>query len=113
MKTQNKSLSALFIVLLVIVTAAAALATEDQEEQERPIKWEELPEVVQKTILKHAGSFKIEELETVTIGAEVFYLAEWIDGDKEVEIRIAQDGKLIERKVEDLDDDEEDDDEDD
>lgn len=81
--------------------------------QERQVKLDELPAPVKATILKEAGDHKLNEIEEVRAGKNVFYEAEWIEEGLEVEIRVAPDGKLLGRVTEEPDDEAEDDDDED
>jgi len=69
----------------------------------------DVPAAVKATILKEANGAKIEEVEMATEGGKTFYEAEFEVGGKEVEIKVAPDGKLLGREIEDGDDDDDDD----
>ena len=95
-------------LVLVVATLAASFAWSwpgegEKKEQERKVTLQQLPAPVKATILKEAGKGKIREIEEVTRGSEKFYEAEWIRGGKEVEIKVAPDGKLLNKEVEDAD----------
>jgi len=83
---------------------------DDGEEEEREVSLDQVPERVRKAILREAGDHKIEEVEVETKGGRTVYEAEWRVGDKEVEIKVAPDGKVLGKKVEEEDDEDEDDD---
>lgn len=82
----------------------------------------DLPKAVAKTLARLAGDAKINEIEKEEIHAvvklvkldkpRVVYEAEFVRNGKEVEVRIAPDGKLLGTEVDDDDDDDGDDDED-
>jgi len=80
----------------------------DDDEQEREVTIDEVPEAVRDTILKEAGDNKIEEIEEETENGVVTYEAEWHEDGKEIEIKVAADGTLLKREVEDDDDDDDD-----
>jgi hypothetical protein len=80
---------------------------------EKKVTIEQVPAAVKATILKEAGSNAVKEIEEVSKeGSIVFFEAEWKTDGKEVEIKVAPDGKLLGKKIEtdDGDDDEDDDD---
>jgi uncharacterized membrane protein YkoI len=85
----------------------------DQQEKEADddksvkVKLEDLPEAVRKTLKREAGDGKIKEIEKETDDGRTVYEAEVIIDGSKYEIEIAENGKLISKK---LDDDEDDDD---
>ena len=96
-----------------LVWTRAAENRKGEKEQEREVTLEQVPAPVKATILKESGKNKIEEIEEITQGAKRFYEAEWIKGGKEVEIKVATNGKLLGKEVEETEgEDEEDEDED-
>jgi len=115
-----------WIVLGAVLAVAAAVSTpfvlgwgpeaaEPVKEKgtERDVTIDEVPEAVKATILKEAGDNTITEIEEETKGGVTTYEAEWRTADgKEVEIKVAADGTLLGKEIED-DDDEGDDDDDD
>jgi len=69
------------------------------------LKMDDLPAAVQKTLKREAGDGKIEEVEKETKKGKTVYEADVIiDGDK-YEIQIAENGKLISKKLDEEDDD--------
>lgn len=58
-----------------------------------------LPEAVRKTALKEAGDHKITGIEKEVKDGKTLYEVEWMIGDKETEIQIAEDGTVVDRKV--------------
>jgi uncharacterized membrane protein YkoI len=82
---------------------------------EREVAKEDLPEAVAKALGKLAGDAKIQEIEKEEVHAvlklvkldtpRVVYEAEFMQNGKEVEVKIAGDGTLLGREVEDEDDD--------
>ena len=84
----------------------------DDGEQEREVTIDEVPAAVRETILREAGDNKIEEIEEETENGVVTYEAEWHEGGKEVEIKVAADGTLLKKEIDDDDDDADDDDDD-
>ena len=117
----KKSLQWPIVGILVVVAAAVGVPLVlglvpaepqpvDQGEQERDVTIDEVPAAVKATILKEAGDNEIEEIEEETKNGVTTYEAEWHEGGKEIEIKVAPDGKLLAREVEDEDDDDDDDD---
>ena len=82
---------------------------DDDGEDEEEVSLDDVPRAVRATILKAAGRSKITEIEKETRGGKVVYEAEWKAGGKEIEIKIAPNGKILSKEVEDADDDEDDD----
>ena len=74
---------------------------------------DQVPAAVKATILKEAAGNKIEEIEAETKNGTTTYEAEWHEGDKEIEIKVAPDGTLLKKEIEDDDEDGDDDDDDD
>ena len=102
-------------VLVVIVGGCAALSVSAMagkgRKTEKDVTIGDVPEAVRATILKEAGDNEIEEIEEVSIdGQVVYYEAEWDADGKEIEIKVAPDGKLLSKEIEDDDDDGDDDD---
>jgi len=81
-----------------------------EDEHEKKVTIDQVPEAVRATILKEAGKNKIEEIEEETKNGVTVYEAEWHEGGKEVEIKVAADGKLLKKEIEDDDEDDDDDD---
>jgi hypothetical protein len=102
----------LVLIIGLLAIASAGVMAEDEkepaEEKERAIEWKDLPAAVQTTILEQAGDHPLVELEEVTVEGCIFYEAEWIEGENEVEVAVAPDGKLLGREVEPIDEDDED-----
>lgn len=78
---------------------------DEDEEGEKEISLDEVPAAVKATILKEAGGKKIKEVEVETRGGKTTYEAEWTVGGKDIEIKVAPDGKLLSKETEDEDDD--------
>ncbi len=104
----------LFSLSAVIVFAVfAQLPATAQEEDERPVTLEEVPPAVKATVLELAGDHPILEIEEVRIRQGIYYEAEWLVDDMEIEILVAGDGGLLCRSVEEPDREDEDEDEED
>lgn len=78
---------------------------DEDEEDEVKLTPDQVPEAVMATIHKEAGTNPIKEIEKAETKNGTVYEAEWIAGDKEIEIKVASDGTLLKREVEDADDD--------
>ena len=104
MKAWTWTILAAVCVALVGAAALTARAEEAKKDEakktEKEVTIDQVPAAVKATIEKEAGTNKIEKIEEITKGDEKCYEAEWeIDG-KDVEIKVAADGKLIEKEVE-------------
>ena len=90
-------------VVMLSGSLAWSLAGENKKrenEQEKHLTFKQLPAPVQATINKEAGKNKIKEIEQVTRGDKKFYEAGWVAEGKEIEIKVAPDGKLLKKEVE-------------
>ncbi len=81
----------------------------DDDEQEQ-VSINELPKAVKATILKHAKGGEIKEIEREDEDGKIIYEAEVIIGGKEVELKVASNGRLLSKETEDDDDDDDNDD---
>jgi len=91
-----------FAAALLFALAATASADEGGKcEKEKRVTLDQVPAAVKATILKEAKGAKIKELEKEVKKGKVVYEAEFIADGKEIEIKVAPDGKLLEREVED------------
>lgn len=88
---------------------------EKDDEDEQKLTLDQVPAAVKATILKEAGNNKLKEIELETEDGKKVYGAEWVADGKEIDIKVAPDGKLLKKEVEsaDKDDDEKDDKDDD
>lgn len=84
----------------------------DDGEEEQRVTLDQVPPVVKATILAEAKGAQIKEIERETTKAGVVYEAEWVENGHDVEIKVAPDGKLLKREVEQEDDADDDDDDD-
>lgn len=99
------------IVSLVVglgVVGGVAFATWAGNAQEEEVTLDQVPAAVKATILSEAAGAEIREIERETKGGKTIYEAEFLVNGAEVEIRVAQDGTLLGRKVERDEDDEND-----
>lgn len=86
--------------VLVALAAEPPVVQEDEEESEREITLKEVPEAARVVILQEAGEHPVLEVDEVVIEGEIYYEAEWIEEDEEVEIRVAPDGTIAGRETE-------------
>ena len=86
---------------------------EDEDDDEDEVSIKEVPKTVRATILKHARGGAIEEIERENEDGTYIYEVEIIMGNKEIELKVAQNGELLGKEVEDEDDNDEDEDDDD
>lgn len=89
------------------------LEGDDDDEKEQGVSLDQLPPAVKATILAEAKGAQVREIERENTKNGMVYEAEWGENGHEVEIKVAPDGKLLGRQVEqedDADDEEEDDD---
>ena len=86
---------------ILLSVGAMVFATSAFAGKEEKVQWSELPAAVQKTITDNAGGGKVEEIEKETKSKDgktiTIYEAEVKKPDgKKVEIKVGEDGKLIE-----------------
>lgn len=89
----------LAVVVCVVACANALLPTTGYAAKKQKVTMDQLPQPVQETLKKEAGDATITSLKAHTKGGQTHYEAEWISGGKSVEIEIAADGKIIEKKT--------------
>jgi uncharacterized membrane protein YkoI len=78
---------------------------ENDDEEEEQVSLAEVPEAVNATILKQAGTGTIEEIEVGNENGQIIYEADAIIDGQEVEIKVAPDGTLLGKEVENEDED--------
>jgi hypothetical protein len=88
----------------ILLSAAMVIATSAFAEKEEKVRWSQLPGAVQKTITENADGGKIEEIEKETKTKDgktvTVYEAEVKKpGGEKVEIKVGEDGGLIEVKT--------------
>ncbi len=84
---------------------------DDEDEDEQEVSIDEVPEAVKATILKEAAGAEIKEVEMEIEDGKTIYEAEVIVDGQEVEIKVAADGTLLGKEVEDEDDEDDDEEE--
>jgi len=85
----------------------------DGSQDEEQVTLDQVPQAVKATILAEAKGGTIKEIERETKNGKTVYEAEVVLDGKEVEIKVASDGTLLAKEVEDADDDHDGDDDDD
>jgi len=89
-----------FVAVGLVAIVAAGTMAYANDESEAEIKLTDCPAAVQKTLAREAHGATIEEVEKETEDGKTVYEAEVkIDG-KEYEIEVAEDGTLLEKKLE-------------
>ncbi len=102
------------IVLLVVAGLAlciGAVATTQIAEDEEQVSINQVPPAVKATILAEAGTGTIKEIEKENENGQIIYEAEVIIDGQETDIKVATDGTLLGKEVDDEDDDAGDDEE--
>lgn len=82
-------------------------------QNEEQVTLDQVPQAVKATILAEAEGGTIKEIERETKNGKTVYEADVILSGKEVEIKVASDGTLLAKEVEDADDDDDHDGDDD
>jgi len=78
---------------------------DEDEEDEVKVALGDCPKAVQDTILAEAAGNPIKEIEKAETKNGTVYEAEWVSDGKEIEIKVASDGTLLKKEIEDADDD--------
>ncbi|MHC4982977.1 MAG: PepSY-like domain-containing protein [Planctomycetota bacterium] len=73
---------------------------EGEQESEELLTIDQVPAAVRATILKEAGDAELKEIERETKGGQTIYEAEWVAQGETIEIKVAPDGKLLGKEVE-------------
>ncbi|HUU15509.1 MAG TPA: hypothetical protein VMW72_00030 [Sedimentisphaerales bacterium] len=107
MKRKHSKLIGLFVVA-GLALCIGAVATQQIAEEEKEVSIQEVPQTAMATIIEEAKGGTIEEIEMEIEDAKTIYEAEVIIDGQETDIKVAVDGTLLGKEVE--DDDKEDDD---
>ncbi len=91
--------------LAFVAAAGIPVYADDNDDDDVKVKWADVPVAVQKTFEKEAPGVKIAEVEIQTDDGKTTYEAEATIDGKEYEIEVAEDGKLLEKELDDDDDD--------
>jgi len=81
---------------------------DDGEDNEEDIALDQIPAAVKATLLAEAKGATIKEVERETRNGQTVYEAEWIVAGQEIEIKVAADGTLLKKEIEQDDDDDDD-----
>jgi len=71
-----------------------------ETEDEQKVEFKDLPFAVQETVKREAGNSNIEEMSKETEDGKTFFEVEFKQDGREVEIKIAENGVVLEREVE-------------
>jgi len=88
------------LMLLAPVRTAACQEEEREEGMEKEVQLADLPAQVKTIVLKEAGGNKIESIEMAAHEGVIVYEADWVAGDKDVEIKVVFACKFVAKKIE-------------
>ena len=92
----RRIIAAIAVIIGVSSIGALVYAGMDKEENEHKLAMTELPVAVQKTIQDNLGGGTVTQTEKETKDGKTYYEAEvQKSGGEKVEIKVAEDGKLI------------------
>jgi len=101
----RKIITAIAVIIGVSAIGTLVYAGMDEEENEHKVAMTELPVAVQKTIQDNLGGGTVTQTEKETKDGKTYYEAEvQKSGGEKVEIKVAEDGKLVGVGKEDDDD---------
>ena len=101
----RRIIAAIAVIIGVSSIGVLVYAGMDKEENEHKVAMTELPVAVQKTIQDNLGGGTVTQTERETKAGKTYYEAEvQKSGGEKVEIKVAEDGKLIGVGKEDDDD---------
>jgi uncharacterized membrane protein YkoI len=101
----RRIIAAIAVIIGVSAIGALVYAGMDKDENKQKVAMTELPAAVQKTINDNLGGGTVTETEKETKDGKTYYEAQVKkSGGEEVEIKVAEDGKLIGVGKEDDDD---------
>lgn len=72
---------------------------EDDDANEVAVSIDQVPAAAKATLTKEAGNGKIDEIDKVTEGGRTIYEADVLLDGKKWEVRVAEDGKLISKEL--------------
>jgi hypothetical protein len=95
---------ALFIAALSILPSCTAMAAKDKEKEgeekdEVKVKIDQVPAAVKKTLDKESDNAKIDEVDKETDDGKTIYEADVKMNGHNYEIKVAEDGTLISKKL--------------
>jgi uncharacterized membrane protein YkoI len=91
------------LVLASLALCIGAVATQRIIEKEKELSIDQVPASVKATILAEAGAGTIKEVELENEKGQTFYEADVIIDKQEVEIKVAADGTLLGKEIDDED----------
>ena len=101
----RRIIAAIAVIIGVSSIGALVYAGMEKEENEHKVAMSELPVAVQKTIQDNLGGGTVTQTEKETKDGKTYYEAEvQKSGGEKVEIKVAEDGKLVGVGKEDDDD---------
>lgn len=98
MNTSRRLLGA--IVVAVVATVALLAWAAEGGPKEQKVTLDQVPPAVKATILQESQGGKVEDIAREAEDGKTIYEADVIKDGKEIELRVAEDGKLITRKLE-------------
>jgi len=102
----RRTIAAIAVVIGLGTIGALVYAGMDQDENKQQVAMTDLPTAVQKTIQDNLGGGTVTETVKETKGGKTYYEAQvQKSGGEKVEIKVAEDGKLINVGKEEEDDD--------
>src|SRR5689334_20834133 len=95
----------LALALMACSSMQSARAEEKEKEEagEVKVKIADVPEAVRKTLAKESDNAKIDEVDKETEHGKTIYEADVKIGGTNYEIKVAEDGKLISKKIDEED----------
>lgn len=88
-------LSAFSLMVAFAMAGASTIWAKEREAMEVPVSFETLPEVVQKALKDHSDGGKIEAIQREEYDGKEVYEADMANAEKEWELRVDADGKLL------------------
>ena len=88
------------LALLASLGAVAMVAAGGPLSPKEKLSLDQVPAAVRETILREAAGHPLKEIERKTKDGATLYEAEWLVDDKEIEIKVDPEGKLLSRAVE-------------
>ena len=95
---------ATFIAALIVLPACTAMAKENEKDEEKEkdevkVKIDQVPAAVQKTLSEESHGAKIDEVDKETDEGKTIYEADVKLNGHNYEIKVAEDGTLISKKL--------------
>ncbi len=90
---------ALALTLSAMPTRTLAEDKEKEEANEQKVKFAQVPAAAQKTLTEEAKGAKIDEVDKETDDGKTVYEVDVLINNKNYEIKVAEDGTLISKKL--------------